>query len=207
MLLSRFPALLKIERMGVGIAVIAIVGGVAWTSRDPQVKGLAARLLSTQQTRVERLRAMLEPPPGLREGSLAPAVAQKYQGRIIVALPDCPPCVADTVNRFVAQLPERSAPIVLIPKGRMADVKDQPFARFAEEVDPSFFSAFHLTSSSPPYVLQLDEGRVKWCRPLSASHALLERWTAQSSNDLGAQTDQTVGAQKATNPKKEEKRK
>ncbi|RMG26327.1 MAG: hypothetical protein D6724_02025 [Armatimonadetes bacterium] len=28
-----------------------------------------------------------------------------------------------------------------------------------------------------------------------------------AANDLGAQTDQTVGAQKATNPKKEEKRK
>lgn len=203
-LIARLSTLQGVERVSVGAAALVVVGGTAWSAKDPAARMLAAQMISRQEQRIESFRARFTPPPGLRPGEQIPAGLRPYDGRIVLAVPDCPPCVADSVSRFVAQLPGDTQPVVLVPQGRLADLKDEAFAEFAVEVDAATFAAMKMPPSAPPFVFRFVGGTVTYSAPLSSASELLRQLAAERANDLGGEPDTGSDAQEQSN-KEEEK--
>jgi hypothetical protein len=115
--------------------------------------------------------------------------------------------VASSVAQFLSQLPDAAEPVILIPRGRREEIKSEPFARYAIEVDPPVFSALNLDSNAPPFVFRFEGGKVLFSKPLSASQSLLEQYPAEQPTDLGARAESSARAQSSKNPNKEETKK
>lgn len=198
-LIARLSTLQGVERVSVGAAALVVVGGTAWSANDPAARMLAAQMISRQERRIESFRARFTPPPGLKPGEQIPAGLRPYDGRIVLAVPDCPPCVADSVNRFVAQLPAGAQPVVLVSQGLLDDPKDEAFAEFAVEVDAATFAAMKMLPSAPPYVFRFAGGTVNYSAPLSSAGELQQQFAPERANDLGADPVQVSEAQKQSN--------
>lgn len=203
-LAARLSTLRMVERVAAAGATMIVIGSTAWSARDPAARSLTAQMIARQEQRMESLRAQFTPPPGLKQGEQVSTRLQQFDGRIVLAVPDCPPCVADSVSRFVAQLPGDTQPVVLVPQGRLADLKEEAFAKFAVEADSETFTAMKMPPSAPPYVFRFAGGTVTYSAPLSSAGELLRQLAAERANDLGGEPDTGSDAQEQSN-KEEDK--